>query len=292
MSFAEDEDVLPTADGRSIGWLRRGPTDGRMVGYFHGQPGSRREAWAFSEETLARFGIRILAIDRAGYGETSPVGLDRRDVARDLLTVADHLGVDRLPVMGCSMGGVYALAVAALAPERIPKVVLVSGHVLPYDDPAIVAALSASEQADVARLATGRTPELEAEYAAMASSMAADPVGLIREVASGWGTREQRLAETPWARAIAGSVAFGLAAGHVGLLEDGLRTVRPLEFDLSDVRCPVRAVHGTIDDLEPYANLERLAARLAECAVVALPGMGHFGPWLWPDSILGLLIGD
>jgi pimeloyl-ACP methyl ester carboxylesterase len=65
-----------------------------------------------------------------------------------------------------------------------------------------------------------------------------------------------------------------------------------LEFDLADVRCPVRAIHGTIDDLEPYANLERLAAQLADCAVVALPGMGHFGPWLWPDSIMGLVSGD
>ena len=97
---------------------------------------------------------------------------------------------------------------------------------------------------------------------------------------------------TRWVDAIAGSVPFGLATGHVGLLEDGLRTVSPLEFDLSDVRCPVRAIHGTIDDLEPYANLERLAAQLADCAVVALPGMGHFGPWLWPDSIMGLLSGD
>lgn len=292
MSFAEDEGVLDTADGRSIGWMRRGPMDGHVVGYFHGQPGSRREACAFPEETLSRFGIRLLAIDRAGYGETSPVGLDRRDVARDLLTVADHLDVDRFPVMGCSMGGVYALALAALAPERVPKVVLVSGHVLPYDDPEIVATLSASEQADVGKLVTGRTPDLEAEYTAMAASMAADPVSLIREVSTGWGIREQKLVETPWVDAIAGSVTFGLAAGHVGLLEDGLRTVSPLEFDLADVRCPVRAIHGTIDDLEPYANLERLAAQLADCAVVALPGMGHFGPWLWPDSIMGLVSGD
>ena len=66
----------------------------------------------------------------------------------------------------------------------------------------------------------------------------------------------------------------------------------PLDFDLADVRCPVRAIHGTIDDLEPYANLERLQARLADCVLVALPGMGHFGPWLWPDAIFGLLTGD
>lgn len=234
----------------------------------------------------------MLAIDRAGYGDTSAAGLDRRDVARDLLTVADHLGVAEFPVLAVSMGGVYALALAAIAPERVTKVVLVSGHVLPYDDPVIIAAMSAAEQADVAMLVGGRTPDLEAEYAAASTATAEDPVGMLRGLATGWASREQRLVETPWVDAVAGSVAFGLSAGHVGLMEDGLRTVSPLEFDLSDVQCPVRAIHGTIDDLEPYANLERLAARLADCAVVALPGMGHFGPWLWPDSIFGLVSGD
>ena len=189
------------------------------------------------------------------------------------------------------MGGVYALALAAIAPERISKVVLVSAHVMPYDDPAIVAGLSAAEQADVGRLLGGRTPELEAEYAAGAASMTEDPVAMLKGLAAGWGHREQSLAETPFVTAVAESVAFGLAAGHAGLLEDGLRTVSPLEFDLSDVRCPVRAIHGTIDDLEPYANLERAAARLTDCVVLTLPGMGHFGPWLWPDSIFGLVSG-
>lgn len=292
MGVVVDEGVLETAQGRTVGWMWRGPEDGRVVGWFHGQPGSRRDINAFTEETLSRFGVRLLAIDRAGYGDTSPVGLDRRDVARDLLTVADHLGVERFPVMAVSMGGVYALTLAALAPSSIEKVVLVSGHVLPYDDPAIVAALSKDEQADVARLLGGRTPELEAEYAEGVARMAADPVGLIRGLAAGWGEREQRLAETPFVDAVASSVAFGLSAGHVGVLEDGLRSVSPLELDLAQVRCPVRAIHGTIDDLEPYANLERVAARLPDCAVLALPGMGHFGPWLWPEVIFGLLSGD
>src|SRR5262245_39429853 len=70
MNFAVDEGVLETAEGRRIGWMRRGPEDGRVVGWFHGQPGSRRDLCAFTEETLCRFGIRLLGIDRAGYGET------------------------------------------------------------------------------------------------------------------------------------------------------------------------------------------------------------------------------
>ena len=103
-----DEGVLETTEGRTIGWLRRGPADGRVVGYFHGQPGSRWEACVIPEECLARFGVRLLAVDRAGYGDSSPTGLDRRDVARDLLTVADHFGVDRLPVVAGSREGLRA----------------------------------------------------------------------------------------------------------------------------------------------------------------------------------------
>jgi pimeloyl-ACP methyl ester carboxylesterase len=291
VNLISEEGVLPTADGRSIGWMLRGAAGGRVVGWFHGQPGSRRDQRAFTDETLARHEVRLLSIDRAGYGETSAGGLDRREVARDLLTVAEHLGVGQFPVMAVSMGGVYALALAAIAPERISKVVLVSCHVMPYDDPRIVAGLSAAEQADVNLLLGGRTPQLEAEYAAMAESMARNPMGLLSGLAEGWGPREQSLMQTPWATAVAASVAFGLAPGHRGMLDDGIRTVRPLEFELSEVRCPVRAIHGTIDDLEPYANLERAASQLADCVVVALPQMGHFGPWLWPDTIFGLLAG-
>ena len=289
--ISTDEGVLATMTGRKIGWMLHGPADGRVVGWFHGQPGSRYDVTALSEETLTRYGVRMLAIDRAGYGETTPVGLDRRLVAQDLLTVADHLGVGEFPVMAVSMGGIYALALAATAPERVSKAVLISGHVLPYDDPAIIAGLSEAEQADVGRLVGGRTAELEAEYAAGAAAMLEDPEGMIRQLAAGWAPKERALVETPFVSAVARSVAFGLSTGHTGLLEDGLRTVSPLEFDLADVRCPVRAIHGTIDDLEPYANVERMSARLHDCVVVALPGMGHFGPWLWPDAIFGLLTG-
>jgi pimeloyl-ACP methyl ester carboxylesterase len=291
VDFVGEEGVLATADGRTIGWMLRGPEDGRVVGWFHGQPGSRREQCAVAEETLSRHGVRLLSIDRAGYGETSVAGLDRRDLARDLLAVGDHLGVEDFPVMAVSMGGVYALALAAIAPERITKVILISAHVMPYDDPDIVARLSEAEQADVRRLLGGRTPELEAEYEAMAASFVKDPMALLNTLAEGWGRHEQSLMKTPWATAVADSLTFGLAPGHRGLLDDGMRTVRPLEFELSSVRCPVRAVHGTIDDLEPYANLERAASQLPDCVVMTLPGMGHFGPWLWPDSIFGLLAG-
>ena len=70
-------------------------------------------------------------------------------MARDLLTVGDHRGVGDLPVMAVSIDGLYALALAAIVPDRTTKVVLSSSHVMPCDDPEIVAGLSEAEQAGV-----------------------------------------------------------------------------------------------------------------------------------------------
>lgn len=283
-----EDGVLETASGRRIGWQLLGPPDGEVAAYLHGQPGSRKDTLVF-QQGLARFGRRILSIDRAGYGDTDPASLDRRDVAQDLLTVADSLGIASFPVMAASMGGVYALALAAMAPDRIQKVVLISGHVLPYDDPEIVARLSPAEQDDLRMLAGGRTAELEAAYAEAAGSMSSGAAEALRDFASSWSEQERHLAEGRFADLVGASVEFGLAGGSAGYLEDGLRTLQPLEFDLGQVRCAVRAVHGTADDLEPFANLERLAAQLDDAVILALQGMSHFGPWLWPDLILSLL---
>jgi pimeloyl-ACP methyl ester carboxylesterase len=291
MTLARTEGVHTATDGRRIGWIRLGDPSLPVVAYWHGQPGSRRDVLAFAE-TAERFGLGLLAVDRGGYGETDPVGPDRRDAARDLLVVADEQRIERFAVMGVSMGGVYSLTTAALAPDRVSKVVLMSGHVLPYDDDDVVAGLSEAEQADVARLRGGRTPQLEREYTEAAASIAADPRSLLAQLASGWSVAEQGLVGTPFIEHVAASLQFGLAPGGEGMLADGLRTVRPLEIDPADVRCPVRAVHGTRDDLEPYANLQRLAALLPDVHVLTLDGLGHFAPWLWPDLWAALVVGD
>ncbi|HET8960762.1 alpha/beta hydrolase [Nocardioides sp.] len=292
MAIFEREGIHVGPDGRRVGWLLRGPEGGRVVGWLHGQPGSRRDARAF-DASLERYGVSMLAIDRAGYGDTDPAGLDRRVVAGDLLAAADHLGVAELPVIGVSMGAVYALTLAALEPRRVTSVVLVSGHVLPYDDPEVEAHLSDAEREDLAMLRRGRPDELEADYAASVerASDVDGAVALLHELAATMSPRERDLLHGPFAPSLAESIVHGFSGGHVGYLEDGMRTIRPLEVDLEDVRCPVRLLHGTADDLEPYANAERVAARLADASLIAFPGLGHFGPWIWPDLPFAVLAG-
>ena len=51
--------------------------------------------------------------------------------ARELLAAADERGVDRFAVVGWSAGGPHALAVAAVAPERVTRVALVASMPVP-----------------------------------------------------------------------------------------------------------------------------------------------------------------
>lgn len=292
MTYVEREDVLVTEAGRRIGWIEFGPSAGRPVGYLHGMPGSRRDLHAvFSRDLLERFGLRIFAIDRGGYGDTEPAGLDRRDVARDLLTTADHLGIDSFTVLAVSMGGTYALTVAALAPERVDRLVLVVPQALPYDDPEVIAALGPDEQDEVVAARRGHTAEYEQRYVAETAQLAGDCVSLVRDAAANWHPLEQQLVATAWGERVGASLEFGLSRGHRGYYEDALRTVRPLEIELADVRCPVRIVAGSRDEWEPIGNARRLAERLSDVTLMELHGMGHFGAWVWPDLVPALVVG-
>jgi len=287
------EGVHVAGHGRRIGWMLRGSAAGRAVVYLHGQPGSRREQLLLGDELLRRDDLRVLSIDRAGYGDTDPAGRDRREVARDALTVASAHGLSSFAVVGVSMGGIYALTLAALAPERVHRVVLVSGHALPYDDDRVIADLSEAEQADLTLLRAGPGPELEESYAGMAAAVADDPVGALAPMVATWSRPEQAWFARPDMQAVfVEDLRLAYRQGHRGELDDGLRTVAPLEIDLRSVTMPVRALHGDRDDLEPYANLQRLASRLPDIEIVRFEGMSHFGPLAWPGVITAMIAAD
>ena len=129
-----------------------------------------------SDRVLSGHGMRMVSIDRAGWGDTDP-GLERATTISDAFAVLDHLGLERVVVLGASMGGTFALASAAFEPARVSRVVLVSANVLPYDEDGIVGDLSEAEQADVALLRSGDIAAINAGYAASRDALTADVVG-------------------------------------------------------------------------------------------------------------------
>jgi pimeloyl-ACP methyl ester carboxylesterase len=88
---------------------------------------SHRRLWlwlrrAAPEVTLVAPDLRGRADSVAVQGPSSP---ERH--ADDLALLLDHLGLDRVPVLGMSMGGFVALHLADRHPDRVASVVLVDG---------------------------------------------------------------------------------------------------------------------------------------------------------------------
>lgn len=62
--------VVTLGDGRRIAYAEWGRTDGRPIVLFHGMPGSR--LFCPDEKETERAGVRLITIDRPGYGRSSP----------------------------------------------------------------------------------------------------------------------------------------------------------------------------------------------------------------------------
>jgi pimeloyl-ACP methyl ester carboxylesterase len=115
--------TIERPDGRTVGITDYGTRGDTAVLWCHGGPGSRREP-AYLRVVAREAGLRIVGIDRPGYGLSTPQpGRTIAGWVPDALAVADHLDIDRFVTVGLSTGGAYALAIAALASNRVIGVV-------------------------------------------------------------------------------------------------------------------------------------------------------------------------
>jgi pimeloyl-ACP methyl ester carboxylesterase len=118
---------MPTVLVVSFHYAEFGQPDSHPVIYFHGGASSRLEPLLF-DELINKFGLRFIAPDRPGIGQSDPQP-DRgfSDCPKDVVVLADTLGLDKFSVLGVSSGGGYVFACAAKIPERLLSAVVVSG---------------------------------------------------------------------------------------------------------------------------------------------------------------------
>lgn len=113
-----------SADGIAIRYEVRGTGEPTLV-LVHGWTNSRA-IWGVHPRTLART-HRTVALDLAGHGES---GADRASwtmdaFGEDVAAVVTHLGLERVVLVGFSMGGAVVLEAAERLPGRVVGIVLV-----------------------------------------------------------------------------------------------------------------------------------------------------------------------
>ncbi|GAA4360865.1 alpha/beta hydrolase [Hymenobacter saemangeumensis] len=267
--------TLTLPDGRQQGVLRFGNPGHRAVLYSHGF-GTSGLAIPPDTALLQRLGLQILAPDRPGVGASDvDPGLSFQSVAADAMFAVDALGVQGpVAVLGWSVGGVHAMALAARYPVRVGTLHLL-GTCLPMGEEHSFEQLSAIWKT-LWWTCTQMPGITEALCRWLSRRWHRAPDDTIDWFIRLMWQAEQDVSEQPENRALLRDGAVrGFAHQGWGVFHDLQLWCRPPDFDLSLIQAPATLWHGLADGVWAPDNIPYLASRLPGGSTRLLPGEGH-----------------
>ena len=281
---AGDDRVVRLADGRRITYRTYGAPCGHPVLALHGTPGSRLK-FASTEQAAAALGLSVIAPDRWGYGGTDPhTSPSLAAFAADIGVLADRLGMVRFAVMGVSGGGPYAAALAALLPDRITAIAMVSpvGPIAGESDPEI----GAFHRFCFGPLAR-RPRAIRGVFTGFRWLLNASPrLGLGIAMARVPPADRATLAADGVSDRLARTFIEGLRQGTHGPTIDLGLFGRDWNVPLERARAAAKIWIGSEDRNVPISATRRLAARMSGCTLTVIPDEGHLWVALHYDEIL------
>lgn len=262
-------------DGRTLCCAEFGDPAGAPVFYFHGFPGSRLEA-AMSATAAADRGVRLIAVDRPGYGGSDFA--PRRsigDFADDVAQAASALGLARFSALGVSGGGPYLLACAHALGPRLRSAGVFCG-LGPLDGPRATADMSLFSRA---ALALGRRAPWSARALAgtVAKVLRRWPERVIEHLARTLPEPDRAVLTDPALRPLlAASYREAVRGGARGPAQDLVLYTRPWGFDLAEIALPIHLWHGERDTVVPPPLARAQERALRDCRARYFPEEAHF----------------
>ena len=274
MASTKADNILRLRDGRLLGYAEYGDPEGKPAFFFHGMPGSRLEG-RFGHDAAKKLGIRVVAIDRPGYGlsDFKP----RRtfvDWPDDVVELADALKIDRFSVAGVSGGGPYVAACALKIPQRLTAAGIISG-VGPFDVPGATEGMSRQN-----RLIFGmarRLPWLVSlPYWLMAQGARRFPDRVTSLMLRSLPEPDKAVLARPEIRALfIEDTAEAFRSGGRGAAWESVLYARPWGFRLEDITMEVHLWQGEEDVNVPPSMGRYQAEAIPNCRPTFYPGEGH-----------------
>jgi pimeloyl-ACP methyl ester carboxylesterase len=264
------------AGGVTLRVREAGAADGEPVIHFHGTPGSRLEmAWA--DEMVCAAGVRMIAFDRPGYGASARAPFSLGSVARMALEVAGQLGLERFRTTGWSGGGPFALATAAIAPERVQAAGVIAGAGPFQLIPGLLDKLSDGDKA-AERLIPGDPEGAAAGFADgfdMTSALAS-PEAFYQEFEPLMCEWDRAQWSGPGhSQALLADMREAMKPGPWGGAWDNVAWVGAWDVDPTTVRCPVLLWYGSEDRMAPPEHARWYDENLPDARLVMWQGEGH-----------------
>ena len=280
---------LTLRDGRRIGYSEFGAGSGAPVFYCHGFPGSRLEA-GIAQEALSRGGVRLIAVDRPGYG-LSDFQRGRRigDWPQDVTSVADALGIRRFAIMGVSGGGPYATACAARLPDRVTATGIVCG-LARTDLRELRGRMNPLARASFAF--AGRCPRTARfSVGLLGMALRSHPRWILALLAPHAHSSDRAVLADPRVQSVLmDSYREAYRAGGRGPAYDLTLYARPWEFSPREIRVPFCVWHGEQDTTVPAEMGRWYEREVTGCRAKYFADEGHFSlPVNRMDEILRAL---
>jgi pimeloyl-ACP methyl ester carboxylesterase len=215
-----------------------------------------------------------IALDLPGFGESDrPAGLSLDDLPRAVLGLMDRLGIERAALVGNSMGGATAAIVAATAPERVSRLVLLdaAGFNMEPEARPLMVRLTTSWAAPVLGLLPGKRLLVERSL----RQVFHDDALVTQERVSEYLAPARR----PGTFAALRSLGASLDAGRSRVAEV-----------LGDITAPTLVVWGDDDRWIPLAHADRFVAGIAGARKLVIPACGHMPQEEKPAEVARLLL--
>lgn len=207
--------------------------------------GTSMQMWALQVPALSG-DYRVISVDLRGHGRSpAPPGpYAMGELARDVIAVLDRLDIERASVCGLSLGGMVALTMAAIVPDRLDRLVA-----------ACVIAVPAAPAAWHER----------AQSALVGGSAAVSDLVVER-----WGYRDRAPEVAQLVRdMLAATPPEGYAGSCEAIANMDLRPALPL------VAAPTLLLAGSDDPAAPASVAHEMAAAMPDARVDVIEGAAH-----------------
>jgi pimeloyl-ACP methyl ester carboxylesterase len=194
------------------------------------------------------------------FGKGRPEGYSLRNMAGDVIGVLDHLGIEKIHVVGMSMGGMIAQEITSHYPSRVLTLTSIFSTTgsKKVGQPSLKGKL---------KLMKARPRERElgiAHYLDHAYFIAGNRYKVVEATAKDYAAKA-------WDRGNGAKAGAGISRQIGAIFNSGDRTPH-----LRNIKVPTLVIHGDKDPLVNPTGGYATADAIPKAKLVLVPGMGHY----------------